>query len=196
MYTHLCLYIQIDDEILINNEKLKLIKEREEFEKIENLKNEAIKLKNLELINKNLNKNDTSLSLSDTMIELLSEKKEFLSQYNVIRTKLNDINKHRVMIESLKVQLKNVTKLNEYTLMDRLENIDIPNVINTIDNIFNSIDRNSVFYYLCESVTSKDVADILANNTGIPMGNILEGRLECIYICIRISMYVYVYIYV
>lgn len=146
---------QTDNELLINNEKLKLQKEKEDFEKIEILKNEEIRLKNLELMNDNLNKNDNSLSLSDNMRGLLNEKKEFLSQYNVIRSKLNDINKHRIMTESLKVQLKNVTKLNDYPLMDRLENIDIPRTINMIENIYNSIDKNSSFYYLCESVESK-----------------------------------------
>jgi hypothetical protein len=59
------------------------------------------------------------------------------------------------MIESLKMQLKNVTKLNEYALMDRLEHVDIPKTINAIENIYNSIDKNSIFYYLCESVESK-----------------------------------------
>ena len=113
--------------------------------------------------------------VSTEMSELQSKRNELFSDWQGIRTKLSNINKIRHFIETLKITLKSAIKAGNYSKVESIERFEIPNKEKEMANIFLSIPTNSPFYYLCDTVTAGEVANILAKNTGIPMGNLLEG---------------------
>ena len=113
--------------------------------------------------------------VSTEMGEFLSKRNELTTDWNGIRTKLSNINKIRHFIETLKITLKSAIKAGNYSKVESIERFEIPNKEKEMANIFSSIPTSSPFYYLCDTVTAGEVANILAKNTGIPMGNLLEG---------------------
>jgi ATP-dependent Clp protease ATP-binding subunit ClpA len=118
--------------------------------------------------------------LSSEMSELLSKRNEMVSEWQTVKGKLGSINKIRHFIESLKVALKSATKLGNHSKVDSLERFEIPNKEKEMVKILASISPDSPFYYLCDAVTGIEIANIMAKNTGIPMGNLLEGKIEII----------------
>ena len=109
------------------------------------------------------------------MMELTGRRDLLMNEWQSVRNKLNAINKGRLFIENLKISMKNAIKLGNHIKIDSIERFEIPNKEKEMKNIYDSISPNSPFYYLCESVTTTEIANIMAKNTGIPMGNLLEG---------------------
>jgi ATP-dependent Clp protease ATP-binding subunit ClpA len=113
---------------------------------------------------------------SPEMAELLVKRSHLHNEWQGVRAKLANINKMRHAIEALKVSLKSATKLGNHSKIDSIEQFEIPEKESIMTNILSSISPDSPFYYLCDTVTSTEIANIMAKNTGIPMGNLLEGR--------------------
>lgn len=113
---------------------------------------------------------------SPEMAELLVKRSHLHNEWQGIRAKLASINKMRHAIEALKVSLKSATKLGNHSKIDSIEQFEIPEKESIIMSILSSISPDSPFYYLCDTVTSTEIANIMAKNTGIPMGNLLEGQ--------------------
>ena len=113
---------------------------------------------------------------SPEMAELLVKRSHLHNEWQGIRAKLANINKMRHAIEALKVSLKSATKLGNHSKIDSIEQFEIPEKESIMTSILSSISPDSPFYYLCDTVTSTEIANIMAKNTGIPMGNLLEGR--------------------
>ena len=113
---------------------------------------------------------------SPEMAELLVKRSHLHNEWQGIRAKLANINKMRHAIEALKVSLKSATKLGNHSKIDSIEQFEIPEKESVMTNILSSISPDSPFYYLCDTVTSTEIANIMAKNTGIPMGNLLEGQ--------------------
>ena len=116
--------------------------------------------------------------LSTEMSELLSKRNEMVSDWQTVKGKLSSINKIRHFIETLKAALKSATKLGNHSKVDSLERFEIPNKEKEMVKILASIPTDSPFYYLCDAVTAPEIANIMAKNTGIPMGNLLEGEVQ------------------
>ena len=114
--------------------------------------------------------------LSEEMRELMLKKKELNLEWQSVRGKLTAINKGRIFIEGLKTSLKSAIKLGNHSRIDAIERFEMPNKEKEMITIFESISPLSPFYYLCDSVTTTEIANIMAKNTGIPMGNLLEGK--------------------
>jgi hypothetical protein len=117
---------------------------------------------------------------SPEMAELLVKRSHLHNEWQGIRAKLANINKMRLAIEALKVSLKSATKLGNHSKIDSIEQFEIPEKESIMASILSSISPDSPFYYLCDTVTSTEIANIMAKNTGIPMGNLLEGQ-SCFY---------------
>ena len=114
-------------------------------------------------------------NMSPEMTELLIKRSHLHNEWQGIRTKLANINKMRHAIEALKTSLKSATKLGNHSKIDSIEQFEIPEKESIMTSILSSISPESPFYYLCDTVTSTEIANIMAKNTGIPMGNLLEG---------------------
>ena len=121
--------------------------------------------------------------LSKEMKGLTLQRNELSTDWKNVRNKLTEINKGRIYIEKLKVSLKSAIKLGNHSRVDTIERIEIPKEENDMINIFKSISSLSPFYYLCDSVTTNEIANIIAKNTGIPMGNLLEGKKKKLFKC-------------
>ena len=114
--------------------------------------------------------------LSGDMSQLVTRRNELTSEWQNIRNKLISINKSRQFIEGLQATLKSSVKLGNHSKVDSIERFEIPNKLKEMKDTLASISPSSPFFYLSESVTHVEVANIMAKNTGIPMGNLLEGE--------------------
>lgn len=128
-------------------------------------------------------------NMSPEMTELLIKRSHLHNEWQGIRTKLANINKMRQAIEALKIALKSATKLGNHSKIDSIEQFEIPEKENIMTSILSSISPDSPFYYLCDTVTSTEIANIMAKNTGIPMGNLLEGTFLLFYLFMYLHTY-------
>ena len=132
-------------------------------------------------------------NMSPEMTELLTKRSHLHTEWQGIRTKLANINTMRRAIEALKIALKSATKLGNHSKIDSIEQFEIPEKESMMTKILASISPDSPFYYLCDTVTSTEIANIMAKNTGIPMGNLLEGTylLSYSYLYLHTDPYLY-----
>ena len=130
-------------------------------------------------------------NMSPQMTDLLTKRSHLHNEWQGIRNKLANINTMRRAVEALKIALKSATKLGNHSKIDSIEQFEIPEKESMMTRILASISPDSPFYYLCDTVTSTEIANIMAKNTGIPMGNLLEGTYSLSYSYLYLHTYLY-----
>jgi len=118
-------------------------------------------------------------SLPPDMVKLIEKKQDLEKQWHAVRSTLKDINDARVSIEGLKSDLVEAERIGNYRRVDIIENVDLKAKVASIDDMYRSIEAlgdSNPFSTMGRSVTSLEVANIVAANTGIPTGTLMEGE--------------------
>ena len=118
-------------------------------------------------------------SLPPDMVKLIETKRDLEKQWHAVRSTLKDINDARVGIEALKNDLVEAERIGNYRRVDIIENVDLKAKATFIDDMYHSIEAlgdANPFSTMGRSVTSLEVANIVAANTGIPTGTLMEGE--------------------
>lgn len=120
---------------------------------------------------------DVMEQLPDDMVQLIDTKKDLEKQWQSVRSVLYDINETRSSVEALKTDMATALRAGNHRRVDEIENVLIKEKSRAMDDMYESIaSLGNPFATMGRSVTSVEVADIVATNTGIPTGTLLEGE--------------------
>ena len=117
--------------------------------------------------------------LPDDMLKLIEKKKVLEKQWQSVRSVLFEINETRTSLESLKAEIIEAVRAGDHQRVDKIENVLLKEKAETIKELYLSIEalgKENPFSSMGRSVTSQEVADIVAANTGIPTGTLMDGE--------------------
>ena len=126
-----------------------------------------------------LDPTDTIEKLPDDMLKLIEKKKVLEKQWQSVRSVLFEINETRTTLEALKGEIIEAVRAGDHQRVDKIENVLLKEKAEIIDALYLSIEalgKDNPFSSMGRSVTSREVADIVAANTGIPTGTLMDGE--------------------
>lgn len=92
---------------------------------------------------------------------------------------LNDLNQVEKKLEELEKLLEQAKSENNFEFAAKLQYLEIPNLkkqANQLQGQLDQLRKNHAF--ICQLVGEREVADVVASWTGIPMGRLMEGDLQ------------------
>ena len=140
-------------------------------------------LANIDTKKESLDPTDTKITidteLPDDMLKLIEKKKVLEKQWQSVRSVLFEINETRTALEALKAEIIEAVRAGDHQRVDKIENVLLKEKAETIEELYLSIEalgKDNPFSSMGRSVTSREVADIVAANTGIPTGTLMDGE--------------------